>query len=425
MKVFKFGGASVKDANAVINVGEILTLYAGQKIIVVVSAMGKTTNKLEEILNSIRVQDRTKFEREIDELRAYHHAIMHDLFKGNEFSIFQKIEEIIEGINELYSNNNKSEKPGYLYDQIVSLGELLSSHIVNDYLVELGKKSSWLDARKMIRTDERHQEANVDWEKSKELIQLEVNRTFIQSDIVLTQGFIGHTADGSTTTLGREGSDYSAGIFAYCCDAENVTIWKDVPGMLNADPKYFQNTKKLEKISFKEAIELSYYGASVIHPKTIKPLQNKNIPLFVKSFIEPLGAGTEIQSETKDDGLIASFIIKQEQVLFSITPKDFSFIDEQNLHGIFELLAKEQIKINLMQNSALSFSILVDAKKVSIPELLSVLKNTFNVKYNDNLELVTIRHYNTETIESICRDKIVIIEQKTRHTARFVLKTED
>ena len=424
MKVFKFGGASVKDANAVINVGEILTLYAGQKIIVVVSAMGKTTNKLEEILHSIRVQDRTKFEQEIDELQSYHHAIIHELFKGNETPIFQKIDAIIEGINELYSNN-KSEKPGYLYDQIVSLGELLSSHIVNDYLVNLGKKSSWLDARKMIRTDERHQEANVDWEKSKELIQLEVNRAFLQSDIVLTQGFIGHTTDGSTTTLGREGSDYSAGIFAYCCDAENVTIWKDVPGMLNADPKYFQNTKKLEKISFKEAIELSYYGASVIHPKTIKPLQNKNIPLFVKSFIEPLGAGTEIQAETKDDGLIASFIIKQEQVLFSITPKDFSFIDEQNLHGIFELLAKEQIKINLMQNSALSFSILVDAKKVAIPKLLSVLKNSFNVKYNDNLELVTIRHYNTETIESICKDKIVIIEQKTRHTARLVLKTED
>ena len=424
MKVFKFGGASVKDANAVINVSEILTLYAGQQIIVVVSAMGKTTNKLEEILHSIQVQDRTKFEQEIDELQSYHHAIIHELFKGNETPIFQKIDAIIEGINELYSNN-KSENIPHLYDQIVSIGELLSSHIVNDYLVELGTKSSWLDARKMIRTDDRHQEANVDWAKSEELIQLEVNRAFEQSDILLTQGFIGHTADGSTTTLGREGSDYSAGIFAYCCDAENVTIWKDVPGMLNADPKYFQNTKKLEKISFKEAIELSYYGASVIHPKTIKPLQNKNIPLFVKSFIEPLGAGTEIQSETKDDGLIASFIIKQEQVLFSITPKDFSFIDEQNLHGIFELLAKEQIKINLMQNSALSFSILVDAKKVSIPELLSVLKNTFNVKYNDNLELVTIRHYNTETIESICKDKIVIIEQKTRHTARFVLKGED
>ena len=423
MKVFKFGGASVKDANAVINVGEILTLYAGQQIIVVVSAMGKTTNKLEEILHSIQVQDRTKFDQEIDELQSYHHAIIHELFKGNETPIFQKIYAIIEGINELYSNN-KSENIPHLYDQIVSLGELLSSHIVNDYLVELGTKSSWLDARKMIRTDDRHQEANVDWAKSEELIQLEVNRAFKQSDIVLTQGFIGHTADGSTTTLGREGSDYSAGIFAYCCEAENVTIWKDVPGMLNADPKYFQNTKKLEKISFKEAIELSYYGASVIHPKTIKPLQNKNIPLFVKSFIEPLGAGTEIQSETKDDGLIASFIIKQEQVLFSITPKDFSFIDEQNLHGIFELLAKEQIKINLMQNSALSFSILVDAKKVSIPKLLSVLKNTFNVKYNDNLELVTIRHYNTETIESICKDKIVIIEQKTRHTARFVLKAK-
>ncbi len=273
MKVFKFGGASVKDANAVINVSEILTLYAGQQIIVVVSAMGKTTNKLEEILHSIQAQDRTKFEQEIDELQSYHHAIVNELFKGNGTPIFQKIDVIIEGINELYSTN-KSENIPHLYDQIVSLGELLSSHIVNDYLVELGIKSSWLDARKMIRTDERHQEANVDWEISKELIQLEINRAFLQSDILLTQGFIGHTADGSTTTLGREGSDYSAGIFAYCCDAENVTIWKDVPGMLNADPKYFQNTKKLEKISFKEAIELSYYGASVIHPKTIKPLQN-------------------------------------------------------------------------------------------------------------------------------------------------------
>ena len=192
--------------------------------------------------------------------------------------------------------------------------------------------------------------------------------------------------------------------------------------MLNADPKYYSNTKKLSKISFKEAIELSYYGASVIHPKTIKPLQNKNIPLFVKSFIDPHGAGTEIQSETKDDGLIPSFIIKKEQVLFSITPKDFSFIDEQNLHGIFELLAKEQIKINLMQNSALSFSILVDAKKVDIFGLLSLLKNNFDVRYNDDLELVTIRHYNTETIESICAGKTVIIEQKTRYTARFVLK---
>ena len=423
MRVFKFGGASVKDPEAVKNVGAILSLYEGEKIIVVVSAMGKTTNKLEDILSCLLADEHLKFHQLINDLQAYHHDILGELFREKHFKIFQVIDQIFDGLRQL-SQEKISDKLGFEYDQIVSLGELISSHIVHEYLIEMGFRSSWLDARKIIRTDNNYQEANVDWETTKELISKSIEPAFIGSNILVTQGFIGHSADGSTTTLGREGSDYSAGIIAYCCEAENVTIWKDVPGMLNADPKYFQNTKKLDKISFKEAIELSYYGASVIHPKTIKPLQNKNIPLFVKSFIEPLGAGTEIQSETKDDGLIASFIIKQEQVLFSITPKDFSFIDEQNLHGIFELLAKEQIKINLMQNSALSFSILVDAKKVSIPKLLSVLKNTFNVKYNDNLELVTIRHYNTETIESICKDKIVIIEQKTRHTARFVLKVK-
>jgi aspartate kinase len=421
MKVFKFGGASVKDPNAVTNVGSILSLYAGQKIIVVVSAMGKTTNKLEEILHSIQLQDRSVFDQQIAELSAFHHAIMDELFREKSHPIFQKVAAIIEEINGLYSKN-KSEKPGHLYDQIVSFGELLSSHIVNDFLVELGTKSCWLDARKMIRTDDRYQEANVDWVKSKELIQQEVNRAFLQSDILLTQGFIGHTADGSTTTLGREGSDYTAGIFAYCCEAENVTIWKDVPGMLNADPKYFPNTQKLDKISFNEAIELSYYGASVIHPKTIKPLQNKNIPLFVKSFIEPLSKGTEIQAQRNSDELIPSFIVKKGQILLSITPKDFSFINEENLQNIFQLLAKENIKLNLMQNSALSFSILVDANKIELDQLLLELKKEFDVKYNDHLELVTIRHYNAATIEAMCQGKLVIIEQKTRSTVRFVLK---
>ena len=421
MIVFKFGGASVKDPAAVKNVGAILSLYEGEKILVVVSAMGKTTNKLEEILSCLLANEHLKFHQLINDLQSYHHIILGELFREKHYKITQTVDLIFDGLRQL-SSQKISDKVGFEYDQIVSLGELISSHIVNEFLVELGFKSTWMDARKMIRTDDNYQEANVDWTLSKALIKEDVAASFLHSDIILTQGFIGHTENGSTTTLGREGSDYSAAIFAYCCDAENVTIWKDVPGMLNADPKYYSNTKKLSKISFKEAIELSYYGASVIHPKTIKPLQNKNIPLFVKSFIDPHGAGTEIQSETKDDGLIPSFIIKKEQVLFSITPKDFSFIDEQNLHGIFELLAKEQIKINLMQNSALSFSILVDAKKVDIFGLLSLLKNNFDVRYNDELELVTIRHYNTETIESICAGKTVIIEQKTRYTARFVLK---
>jgi aspartate kinase len=422
MKVFKFGGASVKNADALKNVASILSLFEGEKLTVVVSAMGKTTNKLEEIVYALKKRDRKEFLGLIEELELFHEDILADLFPEKHFSIYNTIETIFEQLKEKI-NKPFSENTSFEYDQIVSLGEVISSHIVAAYLTEQNFSAHLIDARQLVRTDNNYQEGKVDWLKTEALIKTKLLPEFSNSNILVTQGFLGHTAEGFTTTLGREGSDYTAGIFAFCGNAESVTIWKDVPGMLNADPKYFEDTIKLDKISFKEAIELSYYGASVIHPKTIKPLQNKGIPLFVKSFVEPLADGTVIQSSTSNDELIPSFIFKKEQTLYSFTPKDFSFIVEENLSDIFNQLSSAKAKINLMQNSALSFSILVDSEK-TIPEtILNLFSNNYEVRYNEGLELVTIRHYDNATIDRVTKDKEIILQQRTRHTARFVLKS--
>ncbi|MEN9973722.1 MAG: hypothetical protein RIS20_2069 [Bacteroidota bacterium] len=421
MLVFKFGGASVKDADAIRNVASILSLYPGIKLTVVVSAMGKSTNKLEEIVDALESKNHKLFVGLVDELESFHMDIMAALFPERHFKIYQTIEELFETLRtrfEAVFSENKS----FEYDQIVSLGEVLSSQIVSAFLIEQDFSVQWMDARKLIRTDHTYQEGKVDWKKTEQLVQERMLPAFQDSDILLTQGFMGHTSEGFTTTLGREGSDYTAGILAFCGQAESVTIWKDVPGMLNADPKYFSNTKKLESISFKEAIELSYYGASVIHPKTIQPLQNRNIPLFVKSFIDPKAAGTVIQASSSKDHLIPSYIFKFDQVLFSFTPKDFSFIVEENLSVIFGKLSAMNVKINLMQNSALSFSILTDQKKLKKEELLSLFQDDYEVKYNEDLSLVTIRHYDEQTIEQVTVGKEIILQQRTRHTARFVLK---
>jgi aspartate kinase len=421
MLVFKFGGASVKDADAIRNVASILSLYPGKKLTVVVSAMGKSTNKLEEIVTALETKNHKLFVGLVDELESFHMDIMAALFPEKHFRIYQTIEELFESLRSKFETVF-SENFSFEYDQIVSLGEVLSSQIVSSYLIDQDFSVQWMDARKLIRTDHSYQEGKVDWKKSEQLIQEKMIPAFHDADILLTQGFIGHTTEGFTTTLGREGSDYTAGILAYCGHAESVTIWKDVPGMLNADPKYFSNTKKLESISFKEAIELSYYGASVIHPKTIQPLQNRNIPLFVKSFLDPKADGTVIQASSSKDHLIPSYIFKFDQALYSFTPKDFSFIVEENLSVIFAKLSALNIKINLMQNSALSFSILVDQKKLKRDEFLALFQADYEVKYNENLSLVTIRHYDEHTIEQVTQDKEIILQQRTRHTARFVLK---
>lgn len=421
MLVFKFGGASVRDAEAIKNVASILSLYPTSKLTVVVSAMGKSTNKLEEIVQAMESKNHTLFTGLVDELEAFHLDIMAALFPEKHFKIYQTVDELFESLRNRFGGTF-SENTSFEYDQIVSLGEVLSSQIVCSYLIEQNFSVQWMDARKIIRTNHQYQEGKVDWLKTEQLVQAHMLPAFQDVQILLTQGFIGHTAEGFTTTLGREGSDYTAGILAYCGHAESVTIWKDVPGMLNADPKYFANTKKLEAISFKEAIELSYYGASVIHPKTIQPLQNRNIPLYVKSFLDPQAEGTIIQSSSSKDHLIASYIFKFDQALYSFTPKDFSFIVEENLSVIFGKLSDLNVKINLMQNSALSFSILVDQKKVKREQLLALFQHEYEVKYNEDLSLVTIRHYDDATIQQVTEGKEVLVQQRTRHTARFVLK---
>lgn len=419
MKVFKFGGASVKDADAVRNVASIVKRY-NDKLGIVVSAMGKTTNALEAIVDARWNGDEKQFIDLIDERIAYHRAIVNDLFQNPERA-WTEVGELFDGLKKRFSER-LTDHYDFEYDQIVSLGEVIATKIVAAYLNEVGCRCGWTDARELVRTDNKYREATVDWQRTETRFKERFLPLFDELDILVMQGFIGYTAEGFTTTLGREGSDYSAAIMAYCCDAKDVTIWKDVPGMLNADPKYFDNTILLKQISFKEAIELAYYGASVIHPKTVKPLQNKSIPLYVKSFIHPEEKGTVIQSETTGDHLVPSFIFKMNQVLFSFTPRDFSFIVEENLSDIFNRLAELNAKINVMQNSALNFSILLDEDKTNIEQVLKSFEKQYRIKFNQGLELITIRHYDQPTIDRVTEGKDILLEQKTRETARLIVK---
>ena len=420
MRVFKFGGASVKDANAVRNVASILKQFKNEKLIVIISAMGKTTNALEEILEAYWNQtgDAPKL---ITDLRQFHEVILSDLFPSNNEEITSELNLIFEELRAKVDQKS-SDNYHFEYDQIVSLGEVISTKIVNAFLQQNEVKSAWIDAREIISTNDKWREAKINWGLTEEKIQKAVNKEFEKSnEIIISQGFIGHTPEGFTTTLGREGSDFSAAIFAYAMEAEDVTIWKDVPGMLNADPKWFDNTILIEKISFREAIELAYFGASVIHPRTIQPLKIKNIPLHIKSFVNPSEKGTIIQSSEADDSNIPSFIFKMNQVLISLSPRDFSFVIEENLEEIFAYLNQEGIRMNIMQNSAVSFSFCCDKSRVDIDKLKSRFEKEYIVKYNEPLELVTIRHYDNPTIERVTVGKRVILEQKNRQTARMVM----
>lgn len=420
MKVFKFGGASVKDAKAVKNVAGILEQFQDEQLFVVVSAMGKTTNAMENIVSALYDKNIDTFRELVEERRAFHLEIMNGLFEDTSLPIYAEINGLFD---ELLDKENAQMAPNYdfQYDQIVSYGEVISTKIIVAYLQLTRDDVIWGDARTFIRTNHAYRAAEVDWEKTTELIDA-FRAAHTDKNVCITQGFIGHTEENFTTTLGREGSDFTAGIIAYCTNAESVTIWKDVPGMLNADPKWFDNTVKLDRISFKEAIELAYYGASVIHPKTIKPLQNKKIPLYVKSFVDPSAPGTVIQESTENDHLIPSFIFKINQVLLSITPKDFSFIVEENLSDIFGKLAISGGHINIMQNSAVSFTVCLDIDDLRLNKLIDLLGDDYVVRYNRGLELVTIRHFDQATIDRVTTHKEILMEQKTRHTARIVMK---
>lgn len=417
--VFKFGGASVKDASAISNVVAILERYNTQNILLVVSAMGKTTNNLEHAFEAFIEKDAQAFKTRVETIKKYHISIVDSLFEHNT-PLREEIESIFNQV-ENYYNQDLSKPRAQLYDGFISFGELLSSKILQFKINADLKISKWLDARKHILTDSLYQKANVNWPATIASMRETCIPELEKYIILVTQGFIAANESGETTTLGREGSDYTAGIFAHALESDSVTIWKDVPGMLNADPKFFEDTIKLDRISFREAIELSYYGASVIHPKTLKPLQNKKIPLLVKSFTDPGAPGTIIDVDTSNDHMVPSFIFKKNQVLFSITPKDFSFLIEANLSDIFSKLSLAKVEINIMQNSALSFSFLIDHDTNKIESILDVLSSHYEVKYNTNLELVTVRHYDKKTNEFVCKDKKILLQQSTRKTARFVL----
>ena len=416
MKVFKFGGASVKDASSVRNVLNVLQKVGYENTLVVVSAMGKTTNALEVVIEQYRNKN-TALSNTILELRANHKSILNDLFESQPHAIFDTIDAIFDDLS-LLLERNKSPKYDYIYDQVVSYGEIISTTILSAYFEFKNVPNNWLDARALIKTDSTYRDAKVDWEETQKAITANISK----KGLTITQGFIGADTNNFTTTLGREGSDYSAGIFAYCLNAESVSIWKDVPGVLNGDPRVFENTELLNQISYEEAIELAFYGASVIHPKTLQPLQQKEIPLYVKSFINPEGKGTSVSKGQTLEPFIPCFIVKKNQVLISLSSLDFSFIVEENISYIFSLFHKFQIKVDLIQNSAISFSVCIDNKFGHLEELISELKSKFKVTYEENVSLFTIRHFNTESAEAIEKDKEILLKQLGTETYQIVVK---
>jgi len=421
MRIFKFGGASVKNAEALQNVAEIVKSY-DESLIIVVSAIDKTTNALEEVWNHFLLRDSKKLEESTQKVIKFHIDIINEIHLNKDDEFMLKIKDSIQAFKSRIKKD-PSDNAAYEYDQIVSFGELWSTMIISGYLNLTGIQNKWLDARRLIRTSNHYQEARVNWDKTQQLIQLEINKSPEKKrDLFLTQGFIGHTDTGMTTTLGREGSDFSASILAWCVNAEEVLIWKDVEGVLNADPKEFNDTIKLDKISYKEAIELSYFGASVIHPKTLKPLQNKGIALRIKSFIAPDLEGTVIQEEEDKDGLLPCYIYNPNQLLLSISPKDFSFILEDHISEIFKLFSIHGLKVHLTQNSALSFSVCAKIKKAMLKSLIEELNVKFNIKYNEKVDLLTIRHYSDHKFPDKLKKKEILIKQRSRSTLRYVLR---
>jgi aspartate kinase len=417
IKVFKFGGASVKNSEAVRNMTRIVRSYAQQPLVVVVSAMGKTTNAIERI-HTARFEGKP-YQEDLKEIVLYHTQLTDELFgddPSGKIALQSQLSDFTTALHKPCTSDFDRE-----YDSLIGYGELISTAIIQAYLQKEGISSIWLDARQYIITDNRFRDARINWEISSQRIK-PIHQALSENKVCVIQGFIGSTSDGHCTSLGREGSDFTASIMAYLLDADDVTIWKDVPGMLNADPKKFKDTVKLDRISFKEAIELAYYGASVIHPKTIKPLQNKGIPLHIKSFIDPLASGSTIEADAENDHLVPSFIVKDNQTLLSISTRDFSFIVEDNLKEIFGVLSELGIRVHLMENSAISFSIVFDCDKHKQQLLIDRLSTKYAVKYNEDLTLLTVRHGSEDSLKNLLNKGETLIEQRTRHTIRVVIK---
>ncbi|NDV42506.1 aspartate kinase [Flagellimonas sediminis] len=416
MRVFKFGGASVKDPDAVRNVVSVLKEVGYLDTLVVISAMGKTTNAMEKVVESY-FYDKGALNASIQEVIDYHEGILSGLFENPNHPIYGNIKLLFDEVKGFLAWN-KSPKYGFVYDQVVSYGELLSTTILSAYFNEVGLSNTWLDVRTMIKTDNTYRDAQINWERTQQEVAVRVD----MSKLNITQGFLGSDDNNFTTTLGREGSDYTAAILAYCLNAESVTIWKDVPGVLNADPRNFEEAQLLQQISYREAIELAFYGASVIHPKTLQPLQRKEIPLHVKSFVNPKDMGTTVGKGIGIVPKVPCFIVKKHQVLLKLSSLDFSFIVEDNISEIFKLFHDHRLKVDMIQNSAISFSVCLDNKFKGLQPLLEELKKKFKVVCHEDVSLYTIRHFDEEAVKSLQNGKSVLVEQRGKETVQLVVQ---
>lgn len=415
MRVFKFGGASVKDADSVKNVVNVLREVGHQDTLVVISAMGKTTNAMEKVVAAY-FSDKSGVSNQIQEVLEFHEVILSDLFGNASHPVYAKVKALFEEVKG-FLTWNKSPKKSFVYDQVVGYGELVSTTIVSEYLNEVGLSNDWQDVRNLIKTDNNYRDANINWELTQDSVsKLDTSKLYI------TQGFLGSDDNNFTTTLGREGSDYTAAILAYCLNAQSVTIWKDVPGVLNADPRNFEETQLLDQISYREAIELAFYGASVIHPKTLQPLQRKEIPLHVKSFVNPKDNGTTVGKGKGISPKVPCFIVKKNQVLIKLSSLDFSFIVENNISDIFKLFHDHKMKVDLIQNSAISFSVCLDNKFNGLQPMLDKLKRRFNVVCHEDVSLYTIRHFDDNAVKSLQNGRSVLVEQRGKETVQLVVK---
>ncbi len=416
MRIFKFGGASVKDAAGIKNVYQVLQTAGYEDVLMVVSAMGKTTNALEVVVKEY-FEKASTLQTTVQNLKEYHIQIISELFENDSHPVFAAVNELFTDL-EYFLSHNKSPNYNFVYDQVVSLGEITSTTILSHYMSYRGINTNWIDVRNYIKTDATYRDAEVDWEQTEKNIADNLPRKALN----ITQGFLGSDPNNFTTTLGREGSDYTAAIFAYCLNAKSVTIWKDVPGVMNADPRYFENASLLNQISYREAIELAFYGASVIHPKTLQPLQKKEIPLFVKSFINPTLPGTCVGKGPDLEPYMPCFIMKREQLLVSLSSIDFSFIMEEHISEIFGLLHQYKMKVSLIQNSAISFSICVEDKFGNFNDLKNILSKRFKLEYHENVSLYTIRHFDKEASKMVEKGKEVLLKQVSRETMQIVTK---
>ncbi|MDA3905881.1 MAG: aspartate kinase [Bacteroidales bacterium] len=417
MLVYKFGGASVKDADSIRSLLPIIEKQKSEKLVFVISAMGKMTNAFEILLELYRKDDSDK-QNQLNQIKSFHFNIIGELFE-NDHSVHEEINHCFDQLEAKLLQSAK-ESYDFSYDQTVGYGELLSSLILSEFINNCGTKNCRFDASEFLITNDKYRDAGVDWTRTKEKISVKLAEAFVNCNLVITQGFIGGTIEGLRTTIGREGSDYSAAIFAHCLNASELTVWKDVPGILNADPKLFANAKILKHISYHETIELAFYGASVIHPRTLQPLKAKQIPLYIRSYADPKIASL-IDENSKSDGEIPSFIIKENQILFTIASRDFTFIDAEKLTQILKLFSIYHFHIRLIQNSALNFSLITDENPLQLEEILKQLQTDYIVKYNRNLSLLTVRHLLNDSVSKLFSDTEVLLEMHSRLTQQFVL----